>query len=260
MKPTVKAGVIKVSGGSFEQEVIDLPVEALYTLYLNDNEILTFMATPKMIKELAVGFLATSGVIEKGDDINSIIVNDADGVVWVETGSETNIKEKLLSKRFLTSGCAGGEIFEDPMSAFDLVPLKSTLRIDANIAFALMGTLLKEAKLYKISGGMHGVMLAKDRKKVYLAEDIGRHNAVDKVIGAALLNGESLDDMVLVATGRISSEMLIKAARSGIAILISRTAATELAVGIAEKVGATIAGYLRKDSMYIYSNHSRIKL
>ena len=251
MKPTVKRLVTKLSRGSLGQVTIDLPVEALYTLYLNDNEILTFMTTPDMIKELAIGFLATSGVIEKSDDVSSIVVNDTDGVVWVETRPTTNIKEKLLSKRFLTSGCAGGRLFEDPMSAFELTPIESNLVIEASVAIALMETLLKEASLYKISGGMHGVMLARDGKKLYLAEDIGRHNAVDKIIGAALMNGESMKDTILVTTGRISSEMLIKAVRSGIAILISRTAATDLATGIAEKVGATIAGYIRKGSMYV---------
>ncbi len=260
MKPTVSMVVTKINGKNLEKKKIDLPVEALYTLYLNDNEILTFMATPEMIRELAAGFLATSGVIENSGDLKSIVVNDDDGVVWVETTSKSDIKEKLLSKRYLTSGCAGGSLFEDPMSALELTPFESDLSIEASEAITLLDLLLKDASLYKVSGGMHGVMLARDGKKLYLAEDIGRHNAVDKVIGAALLDGESMENTILIATGRISSEMLIKAVRTGVAILISRTAATDLAVVIAEKVGATIAGYVRKDSMFIYGNDFRIKI
>lgn len=259
MQPIESLQITKLIDNERRDESAKLPVESLFTLYLNDTEILTFMASPQKIKELAAGFLRSAGVVKERGEIENIMVNEADGLIWVKMKAPTEVIQRLLSRRFLTSGCGGGSLLEDPMSALTLDPVNSSLSVTAEQASALISLLLKEARLYQQSGGLHGAALCGTEKIFYLAEDIGRHNAVDKVLGAALLNGLSTTDKILAITGRISSEMLIKAARAGVPIVLSRTSPTGLAVKLAKVLNIAVAGYVRPDSINVYCHEERFK-
>lgn len=258
MKPVRPSEVTSLKGNGRQTEVRKLPVEALFTLYLNDTEVLTFMVTPEKLKELAAGFLLSAGVISRRENIKKILVKEDDGLIWAETTAGTDVIQKLLSRRYLTSGCGGGNMLGDPLTALSLKPSDSELKITAASASRIVELMLEKAALYLESGGLHGAGLFIENEIIYLAEDIGRHNAVDKVLGAALLDNLATVDKVLSTTGRISSEMLIKAARSGVPIILSRTSPTALAVQLADKLNITVAGYVRPRSMKIYSCDWRI--
>lgn len=259
MEPTEPREIKVVAKDGTGIETRYLPVESLFTLYLNDREILTFLASPEKIGELAAGFLRSSGVIEGEKDIKKISVDYNQGLIWADTEASTEIVEKLLNRRYLTSGCGGGSMLEDPLSALNIGPLKSGLTVDSGEIDLLMKGLFSGAKHYKRSGGMHSALLGGAGGVYAVAEDIGRHNAVDKVLGEALLNNIDTDDKIIATTGRISSEMLIKAARSGVPIVLSRTAATNMAVKIAASLNIMIAGYIKPDSMHVYCNWERLR-
>lgn len=260
MKPIKKMEVVKYLGEKRLAAAIYAPVEALFTLYLNDTEILTFMATPQKVQELAVGFLRSAGVIKRKEEIKKLLVKEQDGLIWVEVSGSIEIIKKLLNRRFLTSGCGGGSMLEDPLGALSLAPINSNLAISIKEAGEVVTDLLHGAKLYRQSGGLHGASLCLPGEIYFLAEDVGRHNAVDKVLGEALLNGVATDDKILAITGRVSSEMVVKAARSQVAIILSRTSPTDLAIMLAEKLNITVAGYVRRDSVTLYSHNNRINL
>jgi FdhD protein len=174
-------------------------------------------------------------------------VSEVDGRADVELTREVELPEE----RILTSGCGGGITFRiDPR----VIPrLRSSLRIDPLCLFDRMKDLYRLALGYRASRGIHGAALADQDRILAVAEDVGRHNAVDKICGQALLGGLPTRDRVLLSTGRVSSEMLLKAARMGIPLVVSRTSPTEMAVGLAEQLGITLIGYLRHDTFNVYA-------
>jgi FdhD protein len=157
----------------------------------------------------------------------------------------------LPTERILTSGCGGGITFRiDPR----LFPrLRSSMRVRPEQIAARLKELYGRAVHYRASRGIHGAALADGERLLVIAEDVGRHNAVDKVKGEAMLRGIPTSDRLLVSTGRISSEMLLKAARMGVPVIASRTSPTEMAVGLAEQLGITVIGYVRPDGLNLYA-------
>ena len=157
----------------------------------------------------------------------------------------------LPTERILTSGCGGGITFRiDPR----LFPrLHSSLRVTPRQLAGRIKELYGQAERYQASRGIHGAALADGERLLVMAEDVGRHNAVDKVKGEALLKGITTVDRILLSTGRVSSEMLLKAARMGVPVVASRTSPTEMAVGLAEQLGITVIGYLRPDGLNLYA-------
>jgi FdhD protein len=162
----------------------------------------------------------------------------------------------LPTERILTSGCGGGITFRiDPR----LFPrLRSTLRVTVPELAARLKELYGRATHYQASRGIHGAALADRERLLVVAEDVGRHNAVDKVKGEALLEGRATVDHILLSTGRVSSEMLLKAARMGVPVVASRTSPTEMAVGLAEQLGITVIGYLRPDGCNLYAGDALV--
>jgi FdhD protein len=229
----------------------DVVEEAHACLSVNDLEIATFMCTPKDLKEFGVGILYNEGLIESPDEIESIHI------------SKSNCMEIWLSKKFtppkrmiVTAGCGGGVSFDDLSQAHS--PLKSDLTASPDQLEALMKSLHHGASLYQQSRGIHTAVLAEGDQIVLQVEDIGRHNCLDKLVGAALLQSIRTEDCILLSSGRISSEMINKARRIGTPIVCSRTSPTSLSVALAESWDMTIVGYLRQNRMRIYSHPERI--
>jgi FdhD protein len=162
----------------------------------------------------------------------------------------------LPTERILTSGCGGGITFRIDHRLFPR--LSSRVRITAAQLAARMKDLFAAAVLYKASRGIHGAALCDAEELLLVAEDVGRHNAVDKIKGEALLRGLPTADRVLLSTGRISSEMLLKAARMGVPVVASRTSPTEMAVGLAEQLNVTVCGYVRPDSLNLYAGEGLV--
>jgi FdhD protein len=257
MKPIEELQAVKWKEN--KHEVIDtaVPREAAVTLYLNDEELATLLVTPQKLKELAVGFLFSEGILKKLKDLKKVLVDNKKGIIWVETERKTYLG-KLIHKRFLTSGCGKGTSFSDISGIKEIKKLDSKIKVAADKIAELMKTMFAQAELYKAAGGIHSSALSDGDKIISMSEDIGRHNTFDKILGECLLQGIDTEDKILLTTGRISSEMLLKAVKTGIPILVSRSSPTNLAVEAAQELGVTLVGYARAGSVRVYANDWRI--
>src|SRR5712692_10038644 len=238
---------LKVRGERVEEITGEVVREQPLTLYVNGDRFLTLLCTPVKLEALVVGYLWMEMVIVDVAEIESLDVSPVDGRVDVRLTHGVT----LPTERILTSGCGGGITFRIDHRLFP--PLHSSLQVSAAELAARMRDLFASAVLYKASRGIHGAALADADRVLLVAEDVGRHNAVDKIKGEALLRGIPTVDRILLSTGRVSSEMLLKAARMGVPIIASRTSPTEMAVGLAEQLNITVCGYVRPDGLNLYA-------
>jgi FdhD protein len=228
--------------------------EALACISVNGQELATFMCSPHDLDKLALGFLYNEGLIQGMDDVRHIRVSKARTCVdvWLRDAHFERPKRIIV-----TAGCGGGVTFDDLFQKHE--PLHSDLTAVPAQLSELMRQLHLGAEMYQEARGVHTAVLA-DRENILLqVEDIGRHNCLDKLMGAALLQGISTKDKILLSSGRISSEMINKARRMGIPIICSRTSPTSLSVALAETWNITLVAYLRQDRMRIYTHPERIK-
>jgi FdhD protein len=239
-----------VKGGRLDEVKGEVVREQPLTVYVNDERFLTLLCSPFQLEALVVGYLWMEKVIDDLAEISRLDISEVDGRADVTLTHPV----VLPTERILTSGCGGGITFRiDPR----LFPrLQSTLRVSAPQLAARLKELFAQAHHYQASRGIHGAALADHDRLLVMAEDVGRHNAVDKVKGEAMLKGIPTVDRVLLSTGRVSSEMLLKAARMGVPVVASRTSPTEMAVGLAEQLGITVIGYLRPDSLNLYAGEA----
>jgi FdhD protein len=217
------------------------------TVYVNGERFLTLLCTPIKLDALVLGYLWMEKVIDGLEDVTTLAISEVDGRADVTLARPVS----LPTERILTSGCGGGITFRIDPRLFSR--LDSRLRVRPADLAARMKELYGEAVHYQASRGIHGAALADEDGLLVVAEDVGRHNAVDKIKGEALLRGIPTADRMLLSTGRISSEMLLKAARMGVPLVASRTSPTEMAVGLAEQLGITVVGYVRPDSLNLYA-------
>ncbi|MHB8156541.1 MAG: formate dehydrogenase accessory sulfurtransferase FdhD [Desulfocucumaceae bacterium] len=251
---------IKKYRGQHPAQCEDMVVrEAPFTLFLNDEELVTLVCTPDGLKELATGFLCSEGFLHKIEDLKNIKINSDDGFIWAETASPVPLRENFL-KRYITTCCGKGRAsFYFINDAKDLKPIEpSNFRIAVETVTNLSSKLEERAGLFRSTGGAHGAALCSPEEILAHYEDIGRHNAVDKILGHCFLGEIPLSDKVMVISGRVSSEILIKVARMGVPFLISRSAPTDLALEMADYLGITVAGFARGDRVNIYTHPERI--
>ena len=226
------------------------------TIYLNSREIVTAMTIGDHPKYLALGFLINQRMITRDDEVTGIDYDEDLDVVVVRTAVETN-HEARLAKATRTSGCAVGTVFGDVMEGVSDVKL-TPLTIQASDLYALAHKINTTPSLYLEAGAIHGTVLCQgDRPLVYM-EDVGRHNAVDKIAGWMRLNDISPDDKTLYTTGRLTSEMVIKTALMGIPALVSRSGFTAWGVEIAREVGLTLIGRMRGKRFICLSGKERL--
>lgn len=232
----------------------DLPAEKPFRLFVNDKMILTLMATPHQLDELICGWLWSNDLIASATDITKLYVDVTRSIIFAEIKGEAPRE----IQRVISSGCGGGEMIANFLDAIPEV--QSSYRTTMENLIDLQVKFLKNAILYNRTGGVHGAALGHKDKILFTAEDIGRHNAVDKVIGWSLVQTVEFEDKIILTTGRISSEMLFKVAKAGIPIVSSLTAATDLAVKLADKAGITIVGYTGKRKAAVYCRAERIEI
>ncbi len=232
-----------------------VPVEEAIALHINGQPLLLLMCTPMQLEELALGFLFGAGLIEVAGDVDEVKVLDLpDGQRWLDVWLRHEIEPPAL--RAITSGCSGGIAFEGAGTAQQR--LESTLCVSPQQITRLMDEFLHATALYRRAGGVHGAALAQGERLACVAEDIGRHNALDKIAGFCLRQGLPMRDSILLTTGRISSEMVYKVARMSTPVVISRTAPTSLAIGRAQEWGITLIGYTRRRSFRVYTGAERV--
>tara|TARA_Y100001970_G_scaffold246323_1_gene314130 strand:- start:6593 stop:7477 length:885 start_codon:yes stop_codon:yes gene_type:complete len=251
---TEKVAGIDQGGQRIETSV---PVERPLALYLNNREIVTLMTVGDFPECLAVGYLINQNMLRPDDRITDIEYDEIAEAVVVRTEQETDFEEKL-ARQTRTSGCALGTIFGDILETFEDTILNPEAKVHTSWLYALTAAINSTPSLYTEAGGIHGCVLCDtDRPLIYM-EDVGRHNAVDKIAGYMYLNGISADGKIFYTTGRLTSEMVIKTVQMNIPILISRSGFTAWGVELARKAGLTLIGRARGKRFVALSGEQRI--
>ena len=229
-------------------------VETPVSLTVNGQVWLTFMCTPVDLEAMAVGFLFNEGIIETMNEVEDVrVCEHGDNVdVWLNR----SVEQPTSWRR--TSGCTGGVTAVDALARVDVSFNGDQPRVRPEAVGHLVEQFFEAQTLYRKTGGVHSSALCDGEKIVVIADDIGRHNTLDKISGLCLMNGISPETKILITTGRISSEMLQKAARMSSPILISRTSPSSLSIEMAERYGITLIGYARRHRFSVYSNPQRV--
>lgn len=251
MERAVKRRIRRHADGVFEDVEDLVALEKKVRISVNGKEVVALYCTPHMVKELVTGLLMTEGIIMGNwcADRMSILYGDE---ILVDVPAEGEV---ALEGKTVTSGCVGGVTFERKASE---EKINDPFTIDRNSLKYIFNDFQARSELYKLTGCIHSAALSDGRVILCFAEDIGRHNAVDKVIGYAILENIPFSGKILLASGRISSEISSKCSRWGIPILATRTAPTNLAVEIAEKRGVTVVGFMRGNRFNVYTHPERI--
>ena len=237
--------------------IVTVPVERPLTLFLNDQEIVTMMTIGDHPDYLAVGYLLNQGMLLPDDRITRIDHDPEIDTVVVRTKRRTDYEAKLR-KKTLTSGCAQGTAFGDLMETFERVGLPKDTLLRTSWLYALLKKINQRPSLYLSAGAIHGCVLCqRDRPLLYL-EDVGRHNAVDKIRGYMHLHGVTGNDKIFYTTGRLTSEMVIKCVSMGIPILVSRSGFTAWGVDLARQAGLTLLGRARGRRFVVLSGEERV--
>lgn len=240
-----------LSSGKWQNTSTAVPREIALAIYVDTQELVTILCTPTKLNCLVLGFLYSEGVIANMSDVASMRICEEDSLADVRL-SKSGFKPP--TRRTLTSGCGGGVTF-----ATEKHKLESGLVVKGDEVLSLMKQLNERAELYKYCGGVHTSALGDNSSLLAVAEDIGRHNTLDKIMGECLLRKLSTRDKVLITTGRISSEMLSKAARMMTPIVVSRSSPTDHAIALAKDLGITLIGYVRGNRLSVYSHEERVQ-
>ena len=232
-------------------------IERPLTLYLNSQEIVTMMTIGDYPEYLAIGYLLNQNMLYPEDKIISIDYDEDLAVVVVRTHNKTNFEDKLR-KKTLTSGCAQGTIFGDLMEHVEKTRFVYNTSISTSVIFSLLNKINTTPSLYLESGAIHGCVLAQTDHPIVYMEDVGRHNAVDKIAGYMRQENIEPEDKIFYTTGRLTSEMIIKTIHMGIPILISRSGFTEWGVSLARKANLTLIGRAKGKRFIALSGENRI--
>ena len=240
-------------------EQIKLPVvtEVPLTIYLNKQEIVTAMTLGDMPELLAVGYLLNQKMLKSKDIISEINYDKELQVVVVRTNRKTNY-EKKMEKKIRTSGCAVGTVYGEIMDDFSSINLDKNSKIKTSWIYTLSKKINTRPSLYLKAGALHGCVLCKKDSPLIYVEDVGRHNAVDKIAGWMFLNNETANDKIFYTTGRLTSEMVIKTVQMGIPILISRSGFTASGVKLAKEAGLTLIGRAKGKRIIIANGIERV--
>jgi FdhD protein len=258
--PNLPIELRKYANGAWHAERGDAPAEMPVTLTVNGEAWLEFMCTPEHLDALAVGFLYNEGLIQNVSEVAGVHIcehgDNAD--VWLTHSAEQPAHWRR------TSGCTGGVTAADVRQMvagrrLHVPDGEARVKMTPESIGGLMGLLLSHQSLYRTTGGVHTSALSDGHAILVSAEDIGRHNTLDKIAGICLLESIWPEPRILLTTGRVSSEMMQKAVRLGAAVVVSRTAASSLAVQIAEEAGITLIGYCRSDRFTVYAHAEHLQ-
>jgi len=231
--------------------------ESPLTIILNNRKLVTLFCSPANLSYLAVGFLFSEGLLKSKEGIRSIMVDDRQGVVRVETETGEQLARDVLPEKITTSGFTKGASF-DSTAAQTLPKVASKLKVSALEVSALMNKFQHRSQVYRATRGVHSAALCDKRDILVFNEDIGRHNAIDKIFGQCVLNDLTTDGRIIITSGRISSEILLKVARRNVPIIVSKSVPTSLGVRLAADLGVTLVGFVRGKRMNVYTHAGRI--
>lgn len=249
---TKKYDVLKIKGNIKEHMEDLVIIEYPFTIFIDDEEIITLLCTPMSLKELALGFLYGEGYIDSMNAVKNISIDANKGRIYIYLNYRMEMTEQLMGKRAITSGCGKGTIFYHVLDSIKSRKIEKKISINSEDVLKLTKDFNHKSELFLTTGGVHSCGLCYDKEILYFEEDIGRHNALDKILGRALIENIDLSDKLIITSGRISSEMILKVSRMGIPALISRSAPTSLAVDMAKALNILLIGFARGEKMNIY--------
>ncbi|MFB9860535.1 formate dehydrogenase accessory sulfurtransferase FdhD [Salinicoccus siamensis] len=259
MKITTRRAITRYDSAGMTSIEDTLVEEFPLTIYINDVEFATLVCSPEYLEELVVGFLASEGVIRHFNEIESINLDDRGGFCHIHLFREVVTDHFTYSKRVLGSCCGKSRQFYFQNDAETTKTSMSRTTLTPSACISLMQEMQSSSMVFKKTGGIHNASLGTKDGAFLHRGDIGRHNALDKLYGHCLRNRISVKDKVLIFSGRISSEVLTKAAKIGVGIVLSKSAPTNLAIKMAEDLNITAVGFIRGDSFNIYSHPWRIE-
>ncbi|PEB56089.1 formate dehydrogenase family accessory protein FdhD [Bacillus pseudomycoides] len=256
----VEREIFRYEQGEFKHIEDSIVTEFPVTVKINGQEFVTMVSTPEYIEDMVIGFLASEGIIRKYEDIDEIWMRGKEGYVHVTTTKINPYYRDIQNKRYITSCCGmsrQGFVFaNDALTAKKMNDIR--VKISAQDCFRLMNDMQQSASTFQQTGGVHNAALCDVNGIVLSRMDIGRHNALDKIYGYCLKNNISIGDKIIVFSGRISSEILLKVAKIGCEVILSKSAPTELALELAEQLGITTIGFIRNQSLNVYTHPKRV--
>lgn len=257
---SVSRPIWKYANGQRQQATDTVVQEKALTIQVNGMEIATVICSPWQIKTMAVGFLCAEGILRRQEDLLGFSLDEAKDLVQVSVSDEAGeLTEPGFGKRYVfPSGGRNRGQFYASVNALLNQAMESDIRVTAAHVLRLSAELEERSRLFHRTGGVHNAALADGTGIILFHEDIGRHNTLDKILGQCFLEGIDLTDKIIVFSGRVSSEILLKTAKMGVSLLISRSAPTDLALQRAEKLGITVVGFAREDRFNIYTHGERI--
>lgn len=261
MKPAeVNREIIRWENGRAERIADRIVTEFPVTVKINGQEFVTMVCTPEYIEDMVIGFLASEGVIRNYKDIEDVWIQETDGFVHVKTANVNPYYRDFQSKRYITSCCGmsrqGFVFVNDALTAKKMKDIR--VKLSAEDCFRLIHALQQSADTFRHTGGVHNAALCDTTGMILSRKDIGRHNALDKIYGYCLRNDIQVADKIVVFSGRISSEILLKVAKIGCEVILSKSAPTELALQLAEQLGITTIGFIRNQSLNVYTCPERM--
>lgn len=260
VKQVHKRIVHRFSNGQFAQVNDQIVIEHPITIYVNQKEFMTIVCSPEYIEDMVIGFLISERIIIHYAHIQNIHIQEDFTAIHITASKVFPFYEKMHHKRYISSCCGmsrQGFVFaNDALTAKRMTSINVTLTPEN--CFHLMTQLEKNATLFRHTGGVHNAALCTSNDVFVARMDIGRHNALDKIYGYCLKNNISVQDKVIAFSGRISSEILLKVAKIGCEIILSKSAPTELALSLAEELGITTVGFIRGETFNLYTHPERI--
>jgi FdhD protein len=239
-----------------EEEVVE---EFPLTIILNGEEFATMVCSPSNLEELVIGFLASEGIVRMYEEIKHIVIDESMGFAYVELYKKFDVANMDHSKRFIGSCCGKSRQFYFKSDVKTAKTITSQLSISVEQCYNLMKELQIRSDQFRRTGGVHNAGLATPAGLLEVRTDIGRHNALDKIYGTILQQKIPLKDKLVVFSGRISSEVLLKISKIGVGILLSKSAPTDLALNLANDLGITAIGFARENKMNVYTHPHRIE-
>ena len=232
--------------------------EVFLTIHLDGSEFVTLLCSPGKLKELSAGFLYSSGLIHSPDDIEKMYI-DSKNMTSQITLKDKDLSADVIFKRVYTSGCGKGMLFYNVLDLAHRKKVTGAMTLQSQQITVLMKAFDKKSAVFKSTGGVHSAALCDGERIVSFHEDIGRHNAIDKIIGDALYNNLNMADLIVLTSGRISSDVMFKVQKMESAVIVSRSAPTDFAVKLAKQWNVTLVGFARGKRMNVYSAPERIE-
>jgi len=248
---------LQITGNTRNRIEKSIAREYLLTIFLNGQELVTLLCSPKDLKYLAVGFLVSEGILTGHEDIKNIEVDDWAGVVRVETNKAVASDTRFFSNRLITSGCGGAASFYNDTDIAGS-KLESKMKVTSQEVLNLVKDFQHHSELYLSTHGVHSAGLCKGTEILLFNEDIGRHNAIDKIFGKCFLEQIDTVDRLIISSGRVSSEIMHKVAKRRIPIIISISMPTSMGIKIAEDYGITLIASVNSTKLDVYTNDWRV--